>query len=383
MPTADRSCVRVLTDMSHGPRRDMARAIVEAATAANCQIRVCLGDQTPDEIQSWKREADAIIFARSASDRRLAAALDTDLPLVLLSSERLDHGLPSVLADERRIGWLAGKHLIDRNCRHFGYVGVAPHEGAALRLEGLAAALTDHGVTSDIQTLHISSVTDRASDPLIRQWIADLGNATGVLSFSDLLAIRVLDAAELTGRVVPRDIALVGIGNDDLLCSISNPTLSSVDANSSQIGREALAMALQLVRGETVSPLVRRIEPLGVVRRGSTKLAAMIEHPLVRAALNCLDNEPIDTMSVDRLLNILFISRSTLDRAFRETLGYTAHHEIRQRRLRMVRNLLTETQLSGVEIATRTGYRHLSNLSTAFKSEYGMSLTAFRKRYAR
>jgi LacI family transcriptional regulator len=367
-----------LTEFAQGARREMARAMVDAA-GTDCRLLVMIEQPSPEQIEGWRDDSDAIIYAQSARSDQLAAAVASGLPVVLLSSQRLDLGLPSVLADERRIGWLAGRHLIDRGCGHFAYVGMADHDGSALRQAGFDASLADHGVGCEVQTLLAESQRSVESDAQLRQLISDLPESSGILAFSDNFALRVIEIAHELGRPVPRDIAVVGIGNDDLLCLISHPTLSSVDADSSRIGRDALKLALQLARGEAVDVPVRRIDPLGVVARGSTNPTAMVRNPLVRAALDRLDRTPAEQMSIDRLLNELVVSRSTLDRAFRQVFGRTAYEEIRRRRLTLVRNLLAETGLSGVQIAGRAGFRHLSNLSAAFKAEFGMTLTEFRE----
>jgi len=383
MSPPGRPRIRLITQVTLTARREVARAILEAAGSVDCRLQVWMATTPIDDIAAWREESDAIIFAGSANASLLEPALATGLPLVLLSSQKLDFDTPMVLADERRIGWLAGAHLIERGCKHLAYVGMVPHDGSDLRYAGLVAALADHGMTSPVQRLETTYSNDPTSGTELREQVAALPPSTGILAFSDLVALAVLDAAEQLGRAVPRDLAVVGVGNDDLLCAMGHPTLSSVDADASRIGREALALALQLVRDQSIGAAIRRVEPLGVVARGSTSQTAIVRHPLVRAALERLDEQLVEHMSVDQLLNDLVVSRSTLDRAFRKTIGHTAHEEIRRRRLRLARELLLETNLSGVEIASRTGFRHLSNLSAAFKVAYGVNLSTMRQQHAR
>lgn len=67
-----------------------------------------------------------------------------------------------------------------------------------------------------------------------------------------------------------------------------------------------------------------------------------------------------------------------LSAIFRERLGVTVFHWIREERLRRGRELLADSYLSMQDIAEQIGFRSACNFTTAFRERMGMTPTMFR-----
>ena len=72
------------------------------------------------------------------------------------------------------------------------------------------------------------------------------------------------------------------------------------------------------------------------------------------------------------------MSRTLLERKFKNALGITPHNHIQKIRLQKAKTLLSNTQLSVKEIAERCGFAHVEYLSVAFKREIGQTPTEYR-----
>lgn len=184
-------------------------------------------------------------------------------------------------------------------------------------------------------------------------------------------------AARAAGVAVPEEAAVIGVDNEELVCELAHPPLSSVIPNPKRIGYEAAGLLDRLMHGRRVSWERRLVPPLGVAARQSTDVTA-IEHPDVAAAVRLIREHACENIRVDYVLARVPASRSVLQRLFRETLGQTIHDTIAAARIQRVKQLLRETKLSLTEIAVRTGFSHVEYMSAMYRHRTGQTLSACR-----
>ncbi len=97
-------------------------------------------------------------------------------------------------------------------------------------------------------------------------------------------ALQVLEACRRVNVLVPEHVAVISTDNDEYLCELANPPLTSIDENPARVGYEAAALLDRLMNGESVPKTRLLLPPHGVVTRQSTDLLA-IEDPYVARAL--------------------------------------------------------------------------------------------------
>jgi LacI family transcriptional regulator len=177
---------------------------------------------------------------------------------------------------------------------------------------------------------------------------------------------------------VPDQVAVVGVDNDEFLCSLSDPPLSSIAPDTHRTGYEAAALLDRLMTGrEKQRGQAIFIEPLGVISRRSTDVFALGDAD-VSAAVRFIREHAWEGISVKDLLREVPLSRRVLEDRFRKLLGRTPHDEIARVRFERVRQLLREARLPLAEIARRSGFRNAEYLATAFRREFGMSPKSYR-----
>jgi LacI family transcriptional regulator len=206
-------------------------------------------------------------------------------------------------------------------------------------------------------------------EPLVR-WLQKLPKPVGILAFDDKLGERVLTACRWADLVVPEQVAVLGIGDDELMCEVSWPSLSSISCPTSRLGYEAAEMLDRAMNGERVTQRVRQIAPSGIVVRGSTDMLAVAD-ALVKAAGQFIRAHAGEAIGVKHVAAAFDLSRRTLDRRFVDALGRTVHDELTAVRMQTARNLLSESRQAMTEIATACGYATAASFSRAFRQHVG------------
>lgn len=213
----------------------------------------------------------------------------------------------------------------------------------------------------------------------LMSWLKSLPKPVGILTFDDKLAERLLSACRWSELPVPTVIAVLGIGNDDLICQLTWPTLSSIDVPSERIGFEAAEMLERAMRGSTVPCPHRKLLPVGITLRGSTASLA-VQDPLIRSAAQYIREHAGQSIGVRQVARVLDVSTRTLDRRFTLALGRTVHQELIDVRMQQACKLLSETLQSVDDIAAACGYGAASSFSRAFHKHAGCWPTEYRNR---
>ena len=181
---------------------------------------------------------------------------------------------------------------------------------------------------------------------------------------------------------MPEEVALVGVDNDDLLCELARPALSSVALPAERIGFEAARLLDQLLtrpRARSVGqPLL--LAPLGVVTRRSSDVLA-IDDPEVAAAVRFIREHAYEPIQVKDVLGEVPVSRRTLERRVRAALGYGIWEEIRRAHMERGRALLAETEMPMSEVAKHAGFSDARQLSVVFRQETGLTPTDYRRQF--
>ncbi len=213
-------------------------------------------------------------------------------------------------------------------------------------------------------------------------WIKTLPKPLGVMTGNDPRGIQLLDACRRAGVAVPEEVAVVGVDNDELVCELAYPPLSSVVPDAARIGYEAAALLDRLMKGETAPAAMQTIPPEGLAIRQSSDVTAIAD-PRLADALRFIRERTCDGIGVDDVLDHLAVSRSVLQRLFRKHCDRTILDTITGVRITHVKQLLTETDMPLADIARRAGFSYMEYLSSTFRRQTGWTLSAFRREFAR
>jgi LacI family transcriptional regulator len=304
-------------------------------------------------------------------------------PLVNVASVLPGLTFPRVVVDHRQVGRLAAAHLRERGFRHFGFVGHPRHQYSTEREAGFREALGPAGgPVACYYEWPARSYQQRgrllALDARLLRWLRELPKPAAVFACHDVWALQVIEACRLGGLRVPEDVAVLGVDNDDLICELARPSLSSVVVPAERVGYEAAALLERLLAGAAPPRDPVLIPPPGVVARQSSDALAITD-PDVAAALRHLRGHAAGPLRVADILRAVPVSRRALERRFRAALGRGLAEEIRRVRVERAKDLLVATDLTMAEVAEQAGFASQQQLSRVFLRETGATPTAFRR----
>lgn len=277
-------------------------------------------------------------------------------------------GIPYIDTDGAQIGRLAAEHLLNCGLKNFAFCGYPKSRTNQWMLDrerGFVERLDEAGCDCHVFRGRYTS-TVRWKDVLqeLSDWLRTLPLPIGIMGCYDYRARHVLEVCQSLGLRVPDDVAVVGVDND-VVCELANPPLSSIEQGCFQIGYTAASSLDRLMAGEDSLPLRQSIEPVGLVSRQSTDVLC-VEDALVAQALTEIRLQACHGVQASAVAEKFGVSRNTLDKRFKKVIGCTADLEIRRIRLEKAKELLSRTGLPLREIASEAGFANEQYLSTVF-----------------
>ena len=279
-----------------------------------------------------------------------------------------------VCTDNQRIGERAAEHLLECGFDDFGYCGVpaTPANGwSRERGRAFSEFLTRAGYRCSMFTgRHRTGRQWEKIQSDMAAWLRSLKLPVGVMACDDPRARHVLEACRRLKLRVPEDVAVLGVDNDELMCELCHPPLSSIEQGTHQIGHEAAAALDKLMTGKQPKQMRTLVPPGRLVARRSTDILT-VPHEQVAAALRFIRDhatEPIQVLDVSKHVGV---SRSTLDNHFRHVVGRTTHDEIERVRLNIAKSLLENTDFPLRIIAAKSGYRNEQYMCNVLRRALG------------
>ncbi len=217
----------------------------------------------------------------------------------------------------------------------------------------------------------------------LESWIRALPHPVALFACNDTAGLKVAAACRNAGLSVPRDVAILGVDNEDILCELCVPPLSSVMLDCEQIGyRAAELLARMLERSGSPGASPQLIAPREVVERSSTHVLPSAD-PLVEKAVAFIRSMAGKPLRVAGLLKSIPASRRSLEIRFRRALGRSVHDEIVRVRIERARELLRTTTLTVAAIAASSGFGNPQRFHEAFRRAAGMTPGAYRRSHQR
>lgn len=305
-------------------------------------------------------------------------------PVVSVSGMLPDLPFPHVAVDHVEVGRLAARHLLDRGVRELAFLGYPKHDFSVGRERGLREVAGQAGIRVSTFLERSRRVEEPSGmwrwNQSLEDWLQQLPKPVGLLASYDAQGVQVAEYCRQLGLNVPNDVAIVGVDDDDLLCELARPSLSSVALPAERIGYEAARMLDELLLGKTPAVPSLVLPPSGVVVRQSSSLNA-VRDAHVAQAVQFIHDHAHEPLKVADVLRVVPVARRALERRFRTWLQRSILEEISRVHVERAKNLLTATDLAMSQIADRAGFRDGRHLSIAFRRLTGLTPTAYRRRF--
>lgn len=308
----------------------------------------------------------------------MASALATSgRPVVALLPSFAHSGIPSVGVDERMVAQMAAEYLMNRGFENLAVVSQSPTLFASQRCEAFIERVRERG-RSCSQWRQSSRSEAKVVDRL-GQWLEGLPKPAAVFCISDWAAKLACDSCHLRSLRVPEDVAILGVDNDEVICQLAYPPLSSVIVPTENIGYQAAKLLEELMRGQPAPKEPVMLSPLGVATRASTDILATAD-PEVAAVLRFMRDNFHQPITITDVLRRVPVARRTLEKKFRAILARSPLEELRRLRLEHAKFHLARGEMAMPEVARASGFVDPRHFATVFLREVGCTPTAYRRR---
>jgi len=323
---------------------------------------------------------DGIVGRASADLARQAAK--AGVPLVNVWAGSPVTSLPCVTVDWEACGRMAAEHLLLRGFRQFAFQGIIRHRGTPLAAAAFKASLraAKCGSTNMLTSTHFDENAESWSRYMARleRWIRGCKTPLGVFSLHDYFCRHMADACLHLGLHVPEDVALIGLGNEMVACTLSEPSLSSIDVGWDRVGYEAAALLDRLMAGKPPPETPIFISPKELVVRRSTDVS-VVDNPLVAAALRYIAEHSHEYLQVADVAKHVHTTVRSLSRHFLAAMGRTMTDEIARLRLERAKRLLVESNQPIKQLAMDCGFSDATYFGRVFLQAEGVTPSEFRR----
>lgn len=216
-------------------------------------------------------------------------------------------------------------------------------------------------------------------EPALAAWLSELPKPVGILACNDGRGQQIITACRDLGIGMPSDVSVIGVDNDEILCRLCRPTLTSIVPDTEGIGRMAADFLARMLEGERIEPRIYHRAPIRIVERQSTDITTA-QDPIVLAASRIIRDRACSGISVEQICDLVSCSRSKLDALFKKHLNRPVAREVMRIRLRRATRLLEDTELSIEAVSKECGFSSATYFCRFFKREVGVSPAVYRSR---
>ena len=329
---------------------------------------------------------------------------------------------PAVVVDNAACGKMAAEHFLRRGFEFFVFWDDPARLYAKHRGEAFEKALADVGH----QCLWIDESAARI--PLQNRWqmlqvfiqkkLRELveqakGKPVAIFTKDDIWPqASIIHACDKLGLSVPKQVAILGCGNDQSFVHTTDPAMSSISYPAHEIGYQAAAMLHRMMQEKieekrlgliatsqqdgmgqgilrakksspktdpSLNPARIIVQPGKLSARESTGIMAY-DDQVVGAALAFIWQEsPKRSLSVSQVADEVAVSGVVLRRRFSDVLSYSPKHEIDRVRLRHLLGYLDRTDWSMKKISLKMGFTSSEEMARFLRRHKSVSPSDYRE----
>ncbi len=335
-----------------------------------------------ESIQLAERLGSDGILARIVTDKMAEEALKVTCPVVNISSLLENPGVPTVRRDDRNIGELCAKHLLDRGFERFGILTESLNDWCFRSSEeGFLDELKRSGKNKSVSRFGLDRSSQLGNCSELRHWLHCFQRPFALVLVGDRFAFDVLNLCKAEGFIIPRDVGIVTTASHAPYLAPCNPTITHPEPDGEWIINPACDYLAELIDNPAVTR--RSIEcpvPRLVIGESSNTLA--VDDPVTRIALDFLEASFQLGINVSDVVRKTGVSRRFVERRFLASTGKSIHEFLTERRLALAKELLASSPKEKLStVATMVGFREEQAFRAAFIRLTGATPSAWQKNY--
>ncbi len=297
------------------------------------------------------------------------------IPVIVWGSPDRHPDLPVLCGDYRKIGSMGARFFLQQHYGSYAFLGYDNIYWSRERELGFLEEIKNH--SHSFTSLHINRKNQNRQ--VIKEWLSSLNKPCGLMVAHDELAVSVISICKGIGISIPEDLAIIGVDNDDFLCNITFPKISSIDLDFEKQGYELGRLLWEMYSQKRIWPAQIPLEPIRLVSRGTT-VSHTTSDPYILQLIEAMESRYTQPLSLADFLSEIPLCRRSIEKRFHaEMVSTTMLTYLTCLRIEHLCRLLSSTDIPINEAAEKSGFVDIGNLSRVFKKYKGMTPAEYRK----
>ncbi|MEA5070467.1 MAG: substrate-binding domain-containing protein, partial [Petrimonas sp.] len=211
-------------------------------------------------------------------------------------------------------------------------------------------------------------------------WLQGLPKPVALFACDDNFALQVSEMCKVNNINIPDELSLLGVDNDELICNLSHPSISSIITDDENGGYQTGKMLQNLILNKNNVPFNINIDPVRIELRQSTEKYNISDN-YIKTVIDYINENIRLNISIDKLAEIVPLSRRNLEMKFKEATGTSVYQFILDKKVDLISTELLTTDKDLWDIAIEMGFNDVRNVYRIFKKKTGYTPVSFRKKY--
>jgi LacI family transcriptional regulator len=303
------------------------------------------------------------------------------IPLITIGANKTDTSVPNIASNADSISQMAFDHFKERGFKNFAFGGYSDLKWSRDRKNSFEKILKANSRSCDIflsRYMRAKKAWEKELNSLV-EWIIALPKPMAIFGCNDEYGRHIIEACKIAGVYIPEEVSVIGVDDDEIICNLCSPSLSSVLINTEVAGYNAAKLLDKLMDGENMVGQTIIAEPTEIVTRSSSDIFS-IDDPEISRVIQFIRNNSNRPLDVVEIAEYACKSRRALYNSFMKAVGMSISEYVRSSRIKQIATLLLKTNLTLDQIAKQLGYSGPEKISRIFQKEKGTTPSEYRKK---
>ncbi|MCF0061621.1 DNA-binding transcriptional regulator [Dyadobacter chenwenxiniae] len=335
-----------------------------------------------DGILKWALEWKADGIVGQLYNKDIEKIIQTGIPVIAQDFKERFTEIPNITGGYHEAGQLGADYFLKKGFTNFAFYGFNDIVWSRERAEGFEERLKKRG-----HQVHYFEHKKARSTELwyykpssLSRWLKSLPKPIGLMTCDDNQGQHITEACRQLGIRIPEEVAVLGVDNDEMICDLSDPPLSSIALDAEKGGYDAAKLLDHMIKHGTSEYYDIIVKPVQVITRHSTDIYATNDDHIA-SSLKYIHQNIDKNLHVDEVVKQVPLSRRALEKRFLEITGYPIYKYIFNLRIEKFTQKLLDTDMSVFEIALDMGLTDSKNIARQFRQAKGCSPSVYRNRY--
>lgn len=376
-----------LTDFSESYARSILRGIAQYAHEREAwsitKIPLSIRDKHGiEEVIKWAKitKADAVMGQFYNSDPVELFRENGILAIAQDFKKRFDT-IPNMTGTHEIAGQMGAEYFIKKGFKNFAFYGTEGIVWSEERCVGFKNYIKNklpNAFYSEFRSDNLDVLWYYDQENLAN-WLKSLPKPIAIMACDDNQAYHITEVCQQIdepGHKIPYDIALLGVDNDETICNLSRPNISSIAQSVEQGGYDVAKLIDAFIENPEAEFEDIVVKSTHIITRASTDIYAN-DNKYIAKILKYIHEKMADKISVDDIVRQVPMSRRLLEVKFKEEMGVSIYDYIMKARIEKMSELL-RSNMSISEIALELGFSDTKNISRTFKKLIGITPSEYR-----